>query len=127
MENIYDIIADRLEAKQEQFRECFTVYIPNKDRYGFELKNHLEWVDLITNTLADICGGCTTYSTQGFWRMEDTVIKEDTIIAYSYILDQNRFINNLHRIKKILHDFGRRTNQEVVAVEYDTIFYTIYF
>jgi hypothetical protein len=126
-ENIYDYIAGQLGAVKEANREVFTVYVPNKDRYGNVIANHKEWVNKIAHSMAATCGGCTLHDTKGIWHGNGAPVYEDTTIVYSYIMDDEKFLYSLDEIKTLLHEFGSQTNQQAVGFEFDSVFFTINF
>ncbi len=126
-DNIYNYIEEQLGATRSLHRQVFTVYIPNKDNKNIVIENHDNWVTRISKIMAEVCGGCTMYSTKGMWFQEKEIIQEDTVIVYSYITDDEKFLKGLTKMRKILHEFGIKTSQDAVAFEFDSVFYLINF
>ena len=55
---------------------------------------------------------------------DEDLVWEKTRIIYTYI-DPDKFENNLNRLKKFLHGFGKETNQGEVVFEFDGMLYRI--
>jgi hypothetical protein len=106
--------------------QCFTVYIPNKDKNDQEIGTQRRWVLDIIRLLSEINGGATSLPAEGAWiNEEDAIILESPVIVYSYIKDPAAFQKNLPRLRELLHRMGRETNQGEVAFEFDNGFYRI--
>jgi len=106
--------------------QCFTIYVPNKDRDGQPIADHRAWVEEAIGLMCEINGGATAMPpVDGAWKNEQgIVIRESPVVVYSYIAAES-FVASLPRIREFLHRMGRRTNQGEVAVEYDGRFYHI--
>ena len=106
--------------------QVLTLYIPDRDRDGRKIRNHQTWVDSALRLLATIGGGATCLWGQGSWKNEATgkTIIEKTAILYTFV-DPDRFVAQLSVLRRYLHDFGRRTHQGEVVVEFDSLFYRI--
>ena len=106
--------------------QVLTLYIPDRDRNGRRVGNHRRWVGDALRLLARMGGGATCLWGEGSWTNEDNgkTIIERTAIAYTYIRP-DRFVAELPSLRWFLHDFGRRTNQGEVVVEFAGLFYRI--
>jgi len=107
--------------------QCFSVYIPNKDKNGIELGNQRSWVLEAIRLLSELNGGATAMPpVEGAWLNNDLkqIVWENPMVVYSYIRPVS-FQTNLLRVREFLHRLGRETNQGEVAVELDGRFYLI--
>jgi hypothetical protein len=115
-----------LGADESVSTQCFSIYIPNKDRAGAEIGNQRKWVLEAIHLLTEINGGATAMPpVEGAWRNDEgEIVWEDPIIVYSYI-QPKEFVDSLARIREFLHRMGRETNQGEIAVEFGERFYRI--
>jgi hypothetical protein len=106
--------------------QCFTVYIPNKDRHGQEIGNQRKWVLEAIRLLSEVNGGATAMPpVEGGWLNDQgEIIWENPVLVYSFIRPVP-FIQSLPRLREFLHRMGRETNQGEVAFEFDGRFYRI--
>ena len=117
--------------------QVLTLYIPDKDREGNKIKNLNKWIKEAQRVLTMIGGGSTMMPpADGTWLdpeknindpekiKDEDLVWEKTRIIYTYI-DPDKFENNLNRLKKFLHSFGRETNQGEVVFEFDGMLYRI--
>jgi hypothetical protein len=106
--------------------QCFTVYIPNKDRHGQEIGNQRKWVLEAIRLLSEVNGGATAMPpVEGGWlNDEGEIIWESPVLVYSFIRPEP-FVQSLPRLREFLHRMGRETNQGEVAFEFDGRFYRI--
>lgn len=106
--------------------QCLTIYIPNKDQKGHEIGNQRKWVLEAIQLLSEINGGATAMPpVEGAWRNDEgEIIWEHPVVVYSFIRT-DRFLENLSRLRRFLHQLGRETNQGEVAFEFDGRFYRI--
>jgi hypothetical protein len=109
---------------EESSQQCFSVYIPNKDRRGNEIGNQRKWVLEAIRLLSEINGGATAMPpVEGGWLSdENAIVWENPVVVYSFIRT-DEFIANLPRIREFLHRMGRETDQGEVAFEFDGRFY----
>jgi hypothetical protein len=119
-------LAAALGAQDNYSTQCFTVYVPNKDKDGVEIGNQRKWVLEGIRLLSELNGGATAMPpVEGAWlNDEDRIIWEHPVVVYSFIRG-NAFWANLPRVREFLHRLGRETNQGEVAFEFDTVFYLI--
>src|ERR1700731_755429 len=96
--------------------QCFTVYVPNKDRDGKEIGNQRKWVLEAVRLLSEINGGATAMPpVEGSWQNDQgEIIWENPVVVYSFIRP-DQFLQNLSRLREFLHRMGRETNQGEVA------------
>jgi hypothetical protein len=106
--------------------QCFTVYVPNKDRNGQEIGNQRKWVLEAIRLLSEINGGATAMPpVEGGWLNDQgEIIWENPVLVYSFIRS-DQFLSSLPRLREFLHRMGRETNQGEVAFEFDGRFYRI--
>ena len=106
--------------------QCFTVYVPNKDRYGKEFGNQRKWVLEAIRLLSELNGGASAMPpVEGGWMDdEDEIIWENPVVVYSFIRIES-FLANLPRVREFLHRMGRETEQGEVAFEFADRFYRI--
>lgn len=112
-------LSSALGAESLPSRQIFSLYIPNKDRDGKKI-NPKPWITEAANILAQMGGGATiTPPNRGVFLKEDgtTPQWEDTVIVYTYILD-DLFLAGLLVLREFLHRFGRETRQLEVAFEF---------
>lgn len=113
-------MAEMLGAEPGVAVQCFTVYIPNKDKYDQEIGTQRRWVLDLIRLLSEINGGATAIPVEGGWvNDEGTIILEDPVVVYSFVADPEKFYGQLPRIRAVLHRMGRETNQGEVAFEFD--------
>jgi hypothetical protein len=106
--------------------QCFSVYIPNKDRNGEEIGNQRKWILEAIHLLSEVNGGATAMPpVEGAWRNDaGEIIWEHPVVVYSYIR-VDAFIKSLPRLREFLHRMGRETNQGEVAFEFNDEFFRI--
>jgi hypothetical protein len=106
--------------------QCFTAYIPNKDRHGQEIGNQRKWVLEAIRLLSEVNGGATAMPpVEGGWLNDQgEIIWENPVLVYSFIRPEP-FVQGLPRLREFLHRMGRETNQGEVAFEFDGRFYRI--
>ena len=111
---------------EDSSSQCFSVYVPNKDREGNEIGNQRKWVLEAIRLLCEINGGATAMPpVEGGWLSdENEVVWENPVVVYSFVVP-DEFVANLPRVREFLHRLGRDTNQGEIAVEYDSRFYRI--
>ncbi|MCI0378205.1 MAG: hypothetical protein L0215_11415 [Gemmataceae bacterium] len=119
-------LGEALGATEGYSDQCFSIYIPNKDRTGREIGNQRNWVLEGIRLLTQINKGATAMPpVEGAWQNDKgTLIWENPVVVYSFIKTAP-FVENLGRIREFLHRLGRETNQEEVAFEFDGRFYLI--
>jgi hypothetical protein len=102
------------------------VYVPNKDKYDQEIGTQRRWVLDAIRLLSEINGGATAIPVEGGWlNDEGQIILEHPVIVYSFVTRPDEYLKNLPRIRALLHQMGRETNQGEVAFEFDDHFYRI--
>ena len=118
--------AAALGANENYSTQCFTIYIPNKDKNDVEIGNQRKWVLEAIALLAELNGGATAMPpTEGVWGTEHgELIWENPVVVYSFIRS-DVFFANLDRIREFVHRMGRETNQGEVAVEFEGQFFLI--
>lgn len=106
--------------------QCFTVYVPNKDKNGVETGDQRKWVLEAIGLLTRLNGGATAMPpAEGAWRGEGgEPVWDHPVVVYSYI-KPDVFFAKLPAIREFLHRMGRETNQGEVAFEFEGEFYLI--
>ena len=106
--------------------QCFSVYVPDKDKNGLEVADHRRWVLECRELLAQINGGASVMPPiEGGWVNDSGLtIWENPVVVYSYV-DVRNFIESLPRIREFLHRMGKETNQGEIAFELGTEFFRI--
>src|SRR5436305_5901607 len=94
-------LAAALGANEAVSTQCFTIYIPNKDRDGEEIGDQRKWVLEAIRLLSEINGGATAMPpVEGAWLNEEgEVIWENPVVVYSYIRP-DAFLENLPRLRE---------------------------
>jgi hypothetical protein len=119
-------LAEALGANAGTAVQCFTVYIPNKDKFGKEIGNQRKWVLEALDLLTRLNGGATGMPpVEGTWRDEHgNAIWDHPIVVYSFIKPEI-FFPALPIVREFLHRMGRETNQGEVAFEFGPEFFLI--
>jgi len=106
--------------------QCFSVYIPNKDRDGKEIGTQRKWVLGAMQLMCELNGGASAMPpVEGGWTNEGgIIIWENPVIVYSYI-NGEAFEKGLPRVREFLHRMGRETNQGEIAFEFGPEFFRI--
>ena len=106
--------------------QCFSVYVPNKDRTGAELGTQRRWVLEAIELLVRLNGGATAMpAVEGAWKNDEgQTIWEHPIVVYSFIKPEV-FLSHLKDVREFLHRMGRETNQGEVAFDFEDCFYLI--
>ena len=119
-------LSEALGADDTTSPQCFTIYVPNKDKDGQPISDQQALVEEAIGLMCEINGGSTAMPpVDGAWKNEQgLVIREKPVVVYSYIAAE-AFVAALPRIRKFLHRMGRLTNQGEIAVEYDGRFFHI--
>lgn len=121
------ILTRLLGASEEPSIQQLTLYIPNKDRNGRQVKNFRRWIQKAQKVLTIIGRGSTAMpSADGTWLNpeNDKVLREKTTILYTYI-DPHGFEENVGLLREFLHGFGRETDQGEVVFEFDGRFFRV--
>ena len=112
---------------EDALKQCFSVYLPNKDCKGREIGTQRKWVLEAMRLLSEINGGATAMPpVEGGWLSDEAgeIVWENPVVVYSFIRP-GEFLPNLPRIREFLHRMGRETNQGEVAFEFDGRFYKL--
>lgn len=119
-------MAAALGATDSVSTQCFTIYVPNKDRHGVETGNQRKWVLEAISLLARLNGGATAMPpTEGVWGTErGELIWEHPVVVYSFIRP-DEFFANLPAVREFLHRMGRETDQGEIAVEFGGMFFRL--
>jgi hypothetical protein len=119
-------LGNELGAREAPFAQRLALYIPDRDCDGEPIADHEQWTTEAQELLTDIGGGASAFPpVDGTWRKPDgDDIWEQTKIIYTYA-DPDKLSANLSKLRSFLHRFGRETNQGVVVVEFDGLFWTI--
>jgi len=119
-------LAAALGAQENYSAQCFTIYVPNKDRDGAEIGNQRKWVLEALRLLTELNGGATAMPpTEGVWGNErGELVWEHPVVVYSFIRP-GAFRAHLPRVREFLHRMGRETNPGEVAFEFEDRFYLI--
>jgi hypothetical protein len=128
MDDDVEIILSRiLGAVEAPSIQQLTLYIPNKDKNGKQIKNLNRWIKEAQKILTYIGNGATSLPpADGAWLNPDNseIIWGKTRIIYTYI-EPDKFEENFRSLREFLHRFGRETNQGEVVLEFDGRFYRI--
>jgi hypothetical protein len=119
-------LANELGAQDDFATQCFTIYVPNKDKEDVEIGNQRKWILEALRLLAELNGGATAMPpTEGVWGNDKgELIWEHPVVVYSFIRPRE-FRANFSRVREFLHRLGRETNQGEVAFEFEGRFYLI--
>jgi hypothetical protein len=92
--------------------QCFSVYIPDKDKDDQEIGTQRRWVLDALRLLSESNGGATAIPVEGGWlNDEGQIILEHPVIVYSFVSRPDAFVQQLPRLRALLHRLGRETNQ----------------
>lgn len=118
--------AAAIGAQENYATQCFTIYVPNKDKDGTEIGNQRKWILEALALLSELNGGATAMpAVEGVWGNEyGQLIWEHPVVVYSFIRG-DAFFTDLARVREFLHRMGRETNQGEVAVEFGSQFFLI--
>ena len=107
-------LAEALGADAGISTQCFSVYVPDKDKNGNAIGNQRQWVLEARKLLSMINGGASIMPPiEGGWMNDEGVlICENPVIVYSQIRIE-LFVANLPKVREFLHRMGRETNQKV--------------
>ena len=85
--NIRIDVAAALGASTSVSTQCFTIYVPNKDRDGLEIGDQRKWVLEAIKLMTELNGGATAMPpTEGVWMNErGEFIWDDPVVVYSFI------------------------------------------
>ncbi len=110
----------------ESSSQCFSIYIPNKDRDGREIGNQRKWVLEAMRLLSELNGGATAMPpVEGGWLGDDNgIVWENPVVVYSFVRPE-AFAAGVPTIREFLHRLGRETNQGEMAFEFDGTFFRI--
>jgi hypothetical protein len=101
-------MAEALGAERVFSVQCFTVYIPNKDKNNLEFGTQRMWVLEAIRLLTSVNGGATAVPVEGGWANDEgKLILEEPVVVYSHLTDTDRFMSSLPEIRKFLHRMGR--------------------
>src|SRR5437868_4815514 len=79
-------LTDALGADADVAVQCFTVYIPNKDKNDQEIGTQRRWVLDAIRLLSEINGGATAIPVEGGWlNDEDMILLEHPVVLYSFV------------------------------------------
>lgn len=109
---------------EDSLSQCFSIYVPNKDRTGREIGDQRKWVLEAMRLLSEINGGATAMPpVEGGWLSDaNEIVWENPVVVYSFV-QPVEFVSNLSRVREFLHRMGRETNQGEVAFEFNGRFY----
>jgi hypothetical protein len=119
-------ISELLGAIQDISTQQLTLYIPNKDKNGKQIRKLNVWIIEAQNVLTSIGRGVTTMPpADGAWENPENknIIREKTFLMYTYI-DPDLFVKNIKLLREYLHRFGRETDQGEVAFELEGRFFS---
>ena len=98
--------------------EKFSIYLADCDRDSAPVVAFEQWVEIAMNVLGRICRGVTRMpEATGMWHRKGRLIRERTVVVYSYILDPDHFDAEFEKIVRFIHTYGARTNQDAVLAE----------
>jgi hypothetical protein len=81
-------LASALGADAGVAVQCFTLYVPNKDKNDQEIGTQRRWVLDALRLLSEINGGASAIPVEGGWlNEEDKIILEHPVIVYSFVAD----------------------------------------
>ncbi len=119
-------LASALGADSGVATQCFTVYVPNKDKNDQEIGTQRRWVLEAIGLLSEINGGASAIPVEGGWVSDEgKLILEHPVVVYSFVARPDEFLKQLPRLRAFLHRMGRETNQGEIAFEFDGRFYRI--
>jgi len=94
----------------------FVLYIPQRDRHGAPLADHVEWMKDAARLLCKLNGGATHYRATGMWlNDDDQIIEEPVHVIVSFTEDEFISVS----IRQFIERFAIQTDQECVLTEFD--------
>lgn len=111
-------LAEALGAEPLSSSQVLCLYIPNKDCDGNEFDPE-PWIKEASELLVRMGRGVTIMppTRGGSLGRDDMIVWEDTVIIYTYILDEP-FLKELPHLREFLHRFGRETGQRETGFEF---------
>src|ERR1051326_2634552 len=86
-------LAAALGAEAGVAVQCFTLYVPNKDKHDQEIGTQRRWVLDAIGLLSEINGGATAIPVEGGWvNDEGKIILEHPVIVYSFVARPEEFV-----------------------------------
>jgi len=121
MSSIYDTISKSLNADQCVPATAFSIYLPDADAHGANIKNFDTWVERAVRLMSKLAGGTTILPRcLGVWINPDTqaLINENTYVIQT-LIDPNKLIDGAPAIHEFLCEFGVSTGQKEVLCACD--------
>lgn len=112
-------LVEALRSSEATSVQKFSIYLPNRDKHNREIESIDIWIGAAVELLTEINGGSTKLPpANGAFKTEaGEIIREDTVVVYSFLRNPDAFERNLERVAAFLHRFGQVTEQESVMVE----------
>lgn len=96
----------------------FTIYLPERDRHGKPVPNMTDWLEKAMRLFCRECGGATYIQAHGMWDTGDRIIFERVNLIHTAVKFE-KFWPKANLFREFALDFGRKTNQHSVLIEYD--------
>ena len=110
-----------LGAEETFSVQKIVIYLPDRDRKNEPVPDIEDYVQAAMITLLDINTGVTRLPpAYGKFKDSDTgiVAHENTHLVYSFVMDSSAFESRVVEITDFIRDFGKKTNQKSVMVEF---------
>lgn len=94
----------------------YAIYVPTT--YEVDKKiNNKPFVKIISSKMAELFGGATIYNADGAWLAKNKKLVNEKITIVKSYCDNDTFIKNEGKIKKIAYWLCEAMKQEAVSVE----------
>lgn len=93
------------------------IYVCDTTKDSEDVLDYKTWVGLIARAVCETAGGCQVIPGDGYWvRQSDGQLMRDGLSVVKATVSRQRLLENIKRIRYVLVQYGRETEQEKVAL-----------